>query len=127
MTFTSLAKLSSEYSSLTLEIAPVEVQVMSSLLVTSQLSPPLGAVRVTVRWVRIVKSELEVSLTVASSTSLMRTRTVEEASLGTVQAWTPSLSVEETMVLMSETKLSLEYSSLTLSTDTSPPDQSRLC
>ena len=114
MVLTSEPKLSLEYSSLTLVMAPVEDQVTSSLVETSHSSPPLGAVRVSVRWVRMVKSASETSLTSASLASLTRTRTVVEASLGTVQLKVPSSAVEELMVLTSVSKLSVEYSSLTL-------------
>ena len=114
MVFTSLSKLSLEYSSLTLEISPVELQVMSWLVVASQDSPPSGAVRVTVRSVRMAKSALETSLTSASEASLTLTRTVLDTSLGMVQLWVPSLAVEAMMVFTSLAKLSLEYSSLTL-------------
>ena len=86
MVLTSVSKLSVEYSSLTLEISPVEDQVMSWLVVASHSSAPSGAVRVTVRSVRMAKFASEVSLTVASEASLTLTRTVLDTSLGTVQA-----------------------------------------
>ncbi len=86
MVLTSEAKLSLEYSSLTLEMAPVEDQVMSWLEAASHSSPPLGSVRVTVLSVRMEKSALETSLTSASEASLTRTRTVLDTSLGMVQA-----------------------------------------
>ena len=85
MVLTSEAKSSLEYSSLTLLMSPVELHVMSWLVVASHSSAPSGAVRVRVRSVRMEKSSSEVSLTVASLASLIRTRTVLETSLGTVQ------------------------------------------
>ena len=114
MVLTSEAKLSLEYSSLTLEMAPVEDQVMSWLEAASHSSPPSGSVRVTVRSVRMEKSAFDRSLTSASLASLMRTLTVEEGSSGMVQAYVPSSGVEATMVLTSLEKPSFEYSSLTL-------------
>src|SRR5207244_5505112 len=107
----AVAKLSFEYSSLTLGIVPVAVQVIVRLDATVHCSPPLGAV--TVRAPRILKSALESSKTVESFTSVTRTRTVAEMSFGTVQANDPVFGVEAT-IKIGVVKLSFEYSSLTL-------------
>src|SRR2546425_9454667 len=80
----AVEKLSFEYSSLTLAIVPVAVQVIVRLDATVHCSPPLGAV--TVRAPRILKSASEPSETVESFTSVTRTRTVAEMLFGTVQA-----------------------------------------
>src|SRR5947199_1543343 len=87
----AVAKFSFEYSSLTLGIVPVAVQVIVRLDATVHCSPPLGAV--TVRAPRILKSALESSRTVESFTSVTRTRTVAEMSFGTVQAKDPVFGV----------------------------------
>src|SRR5207253_691920 len=107
----AVAKLSFEYSSLTLGIVPVAVQVIVRLDATVHCSPPLGAV--TVRAPRILKSALESSKTVESFTSVTRTRTVAEMSFGTVQANDPVFGVEAA-IKIGVVKLSFEYSSLTL-------------
>ena len=107
----AVAKLSFEYSSLTLGIVPVAVQVIVRLDATVHCSPPLGAV--TVRAPRILKSALESSRTVESFTSVTRTRTVAEMSFGTVQANDPVFGVEAA-IKIGVVKLSFEYSSLTL-------------
>src|SRR5437899_8803150 len=107
----AVAKLSFEYSSLTLGIVPVAVQVIVRLDATVHCSPPLGAV--TVRAPRILKSALESSKTVESFTSVIRTRTVAEMSFGTVQANDPAAGVEAA-IKIGVVKLSCEYSSLTL-------------
>ena len=107
----AVAKLSFEYSSLTLGIVPVAVQVIVRLDATVHGSPPLGAV--TVRAPRILKSALESSKTVESFTSVTRTRTVAEMSFGTVQANDPVFGVEAA-IKIGVVKLSFEYSSLTL-------------
>ena len=53
-------------------------------VVSTQLSPPSGAVRVR-PGTRMVKSASETSLTVLSVSKLTRTLTVDELSLGMVQ------------------------------------------
>ena len=113
MVLITVSKLSVEYSSLTLPRLSLELQVMSWLVASTQLSPPSGAVSVSVG-TRMVKSALEVSATDALSTELTRTRTVVDATVGTFQEKVPSSAVEALMVLMSATKLSVEYSSFTL-------------
>src|SRR5207249_5009495 len=107
----AVAKLSFEYSSLTLGIVPVAVQVIVRLDATVHCSPPLGAV--TVRAPRILKSALESSKTVESFTSVTRTRTVAEMSFGTVQANDPVFGVEAA-IKIGVVKLSFEYSIFTL-------------
>src|SRR5947207_13089920 len=87
-----VAKLSLEYSSLTLAIVPVAVQVSVRLEPTVHFSPPLGAVRA--KAPRILKPALESSKTVESFTSVTRTRTVAEMALGTVQAKGPVFGAE---------------------------------
>src|SRR5947209_6324551 len=106
-----VAKLSFEYSSLTLAIVPVAVQVIVRLEPTVHFSPPLGAV--TVKAPRILKSASEPSETVESFTSVTRTRTVAEMLFGTVQANVPVFGVEAA-TRIGVAKLSFEYSSLTL-------------
>src|SRR5437867_950584 len=110
----AVAKLSFEYSSLTLGIVPVVVQVIVRLDATVHSSPPLGAIRV--RAPRILKSALESSKTVESFTSVTRTRTVAEMLSGTVQANVPVFGAEAA-IRMGVVKLSFEYSSLTLGSD----------
>src|SRR2546426_1062597 len=90
-----VAKLSFEYSSLTLATDPVLVQVIVRLEPTVHFSPPLGAVRT--KAPRILKSAFESSKTVESFTSVTRTRTVAERSSGTVQANVPVFGVEATI------------------------------
>src|SRR5437867_383913 len=80
----AVAKLSVEYSSFTVANVPALVQVMVFAVPTPQTSPPLGAVKV--REPLIVKLAFEMSLTLVSSTSVIRTRTVAEIASGTVQA-----------------------------------------
>ena len=57
---------------------------MVRLSPTIHVSPPFGAVRVRAPW--ILKFEPELEVTVASSTFVIRTRTVAEIASGTVQA-----------------------------------------
>src|SRR5437899_10991879 len=106
----AVAKLSFEYSSLTLAIVPVAVQVIVRLDATVHCSPPLGAV--TVRAPRILKSASEPSKTVESFTSVTRTRTVAEMSFGTVQANDPVFGVEAA-IKIGVVKLPFEYYCLT--------------
>ena len=73
-----------EYSSFTLAIDPIRVQVMFRFSPTIHVSPPLGAVRVTAPW--ILKFDPELDVTLVSSTFVIRTRTVAEIASGTVQA-----------------------------------------
>src|SRR2546428_9692956 len=107
----AVAKLSFEYSSLTLAIVPVAVQVIVRLDATVHCSPPLGAV--TVRAPRILKSASEPSETVESFTSVTRTRTVAEMLFGTVQANDPVFGVEAAITI-GDVQLSFEDSTLTL-------------
>src|SRR2546422_616813 len=90
-----VAKLSFEYSSLTLAIVPVAVQVIVRLEPTVHFSPPLGAV--TARAPRILKFVFEVRKASALLTSLTRTRTVAEMVSGTVQPNVPVFGVEATI------------------------------
>src|SRR5207244_8025175 len=83
----AVAKLSFEYSSLTLAIVPVAVQVIVRLDATVHCSPPLGAV--TVRAPRILKSASEPSKTVESFTSVTRARSVAEGWFVTVTGNAP--------------------------------------
>src|SRR2546429_161368 len=87
-----VAKLSFEYSSFTLGIVPVVVQVIVRLSPTVQTSPPLGAVRA--RAPRILKFEFEEPKALRLLTSLTRTRTVAEMVSGTVHANVPVFGVE---------------------------------
>src|SRR2546425_330460 len=111
-----VAKLSTEYSSFALATVPSVVQVIVRSSFVIQRSPPFGAV--TVKPARIAKFASETSATALLFTSLTRILTVEEIASGTVQAKLPptllTLGVEAVITLISATKLSLEYSSLTL-------------
>src|SRR3990172_4655859 len=80
----AVAKLSVEYSSLTVANVPLLVQVTLRMEPTVQVSPPLGAVRVSEPLT--VKLASEVSLTVASLTSEIRTRRLVPIASGIVQA-----------------------------------------
>src|SRR5438034_269344 len=80
----AVAKLSVEYSSLTVANVPALVQVMLFEAPTAQTSPPLGAV--TVREPLIAKLPSEVSLTVASLASVTRTLTDADVESGIGQA-----------------------------------------
>src|SRR2546430_12161847 len=71
-----------EYSSLTLTIVPVFVQVMFWLEPATQISPVFGEVRVSEPL--IAKAALESSVTVASAFRVIRTFTVVEIASGTV-------------------------------------------
>ncbi len=73
-----------EYSISTLAMAPVYVQVIVCVVPSSQLSPPLGAVMVTVRSSAMVNTASLVS-TVGPAVSLILTRQLPEGELGTVQ------------------------------------------
>src|SRR5437870_11712885 len=90
-----VAKLSFEYSSLTLGIVPVVVQVIVRLAPTVQTSPPFGAV--TPKAPRILKFVFEARKASELLTSLTRTRTVAEMLSGTVQENVPVLGVEATI------------------------------
>src|SRR5437016_745356 len=108
----AVAKLSFEYSSLTLGIVPVVVQVIVRLSPTVQTSPPFGAVRV--KAPRILKFVFEVAKASELLTSLTLTRTVVEMLFGTVQENVPVLGVEAAMTTVSLKVPFLEYSSFTL-------------
>ena len=84
MTTASLKVPFGEYSSFTLAIVPVFVQVMFRFSPTVQASPPTGAV--SAREPLIVKLALESSKTVASPVSVTRTRTAVPIASGTVHA-----------------------------------------
>ena len=103
-----------EYSSFTLATEPVLVQVIVRGVLTSQASPPLGAV--SVRPPMILKAALESSKTETSEVSVTRTLTVAEMSLGIVQAKLPVFGVEAAM-RTAVAKLSFEYWSFTLAID----------
>src|SRR2546425_1193600 len=107
----AVAKLSMEYSSLTLGTEPVFVHVIDCVVPTAQTSPPLGAVRM--KPPRMVKLAAEAPKTVTSAVFVTRTLTVVEASSGTVQAKLPVLATEAA-ISVALAKLSLEYSSFTL-------------
>src|SRR5437899_10023842 len=92
MTTASLKVPFAEYSSFTNWIEPVLVQVMVWGEPTIHVSPPLGAVTVRAPW--ILKLDPELDVTLASSTLVIRTRTVAEMSSGTVQAKVPVFEVE---------------------------------
>src|SRR3989442_6257229 len=77
-------------------------------------SPPFGAVRVKPPWILNVASES--SKTETSEASVTRTLTVDEMSLGTVQAKVPVFGVEA-VIMTTEAKLSFEYWSLTFAID----------
>src|SRR5437870_6005540 len=85
MTTVSLKVPFLEYSSFTLAIEPVFVQVMFWTVLTPHFSPPLGAV--TVREPTILKFASEVSTTVTSAVLVTRTLTVELILSGTVHAY----------------------------------------
>src|SRR2546428_12841706 len=93
----AVAKLSFEYSSLTLAIVPVAVQVIVRLDATVHCSPPLGAV--TVKAARILKAASDASETVESLASVIRTLTVVEMSSGTVQANVPAVGGEAAVMI----------------------------
>src|SRR5437667_4109343 len=87
-----VVQLSFEYSSLTLGIVPVVVQVIVRLAPTVQTSPPFGAV--TPKAPRILKFVFEARKASELLTSLTRTRTVAEMLFGTVQPNVPVFGVE---------------------------------
>ena len=104
-----------EYSSFTLAIEPLIVQVMVLRLPTSQFSEPLGAVRV--RAPTILKLASDLSVTDASPVSVTRTLIVEEMALGIVQAKVPDAPGVEAIIVVfcsSSLKPFEEYSSFTL-------------
>src|SRR2546430_16168203 len=109
-----VVKLSFEYSSLTLGIVPVVVQVIVRLSPTVQTSPPFGAVRV--KAPRILKFVFEVAKASELLTSLTLTRTVVEMLFGTVQPNVPVFGVEATITFGYVLPPSVEYSSFTLGT-----------
>src|SRR5206468_1437026 len=113
----AVAKLSVEYSSLTLGTDPVVVQVIWRVEPTTHSSAPLGAERMNPP--RILKFALETPKTVASAVLVTRTFTVVETSSGMVQAKLPVL-LTEAASSVAVAKLSLEYSILTLGIV--PPD-----
>src|SRR5437867_2920990 len=112
MTTASLKVPFLEYSSFTLAIEPVLVQVMVWAVPTPHFSPPLGAV--TVREPTILKFASEVSATVASAVLVTRTLTVELILSGTVHAYVPAAASVDAVISEAVTKLSVEYSSLTV-------------
>src|SRR5207249_2583806 len=119
-----VVKLSFEYSSLTLGIVPVVVQVIVRLSPTVQTSPPFGAVRV--KAPRILKFVFEVAKASELLTSLTRTRTVVEMLFGTVQPNVPVFGVEAMITFGYVLPPSVEYSSFTLGT-VPPVVQAMLC
>ena len=112
MTTASLKVPFLEYSSFTLAIEPVLVQVMVWAVPTPHFSPPLGAV--TVREPTILKFASEVSATVASAVLVTRTLTVELILSGTVHAYVPAAASVDAVITEAVAKLSVEYSSLTV-------------
>src|SRR2546422_459119 len=119
-----VVKLSFEYSSLTLGIVPVVVQVIVRLCPTVQTSPPFGAVRP--KAPRILKFVFEVAKASELLTSLTRTRTVAEMLSGTVQDDVPVFGVEAMITFGYVLPPSVEYSSFTLGT-VPPVVQAMLC
>src|SRR5438876_12069271 len=113
MTTASLRVRVLEYSSFTLGIEPVLVQVMVWAVPTPHFSPPLGAV--TVREPTILKFASEVSATVASAVLVTRTLTVELILSGTVHAYVPAAASVDAVISEAETELSVDDSSLTVS------------
>jgi hypothetical protein len=103
-------------SSRTSGIVPVVVQVMLRLSPTGQTEVEVGAVRVTPAL--ILKGLSETSLAEASVASLTRTFTLLEPTSATRHGYVPELPYEFsiTTVLAGSWKLSVEYSSFTLST-----------
>src|SRR5947199_5851410 len=112
MTTVSLKVPFLEYSSFTLAIEPVFVQVMFWTVLTPHFSPPLGAV--TVKEPTILKFASEVSTTVTSAVLVTRTLTVELILSGTVHAYVPAAASVDAVISEAVTKLSVEYSSLTV-------------
>src|SRR5438093_13411376 len=112
MTTVSLKVPFLEYSSFTLAIEPVFVQVMFWTVLTPHFSPPLGAV--TVREPTILKFASDVSVTVASAVLVTRTLTVELILSGTVHAYVPAAASVDAVITEAVAKLSVEYSSLTV-------------
>src|SRR5881398_2051124 len=96
------------YSSFTLQIESVFVQVMYWSVVTPHFSPPLGAV--TVREPTILKFASEVSTTVTSAVLVTRTLTVELILSGTVHAYVPAAASVDAVISEAVAKLSVEYS-----------------
>src|SRR5438876_2089607 len=109
MTTASLRVRVLEYSSFTLGIEPVLVQVMVWAVPTPHFSPPLGAV--TVREPTILKFASEVSATVASAVLVTRTLTVELILSGTVHAYVPAAASVDAVITEAVAKLSVEYRS----------------
>src|SRR2546422_845927 len=112
MTTVSLKVPFLEYSSFTLAIEPVFVQVMFWTVLTPHFSPPLGAV--TVREPTILKFASEVSTTVTSAVLVTRTLTVELMLSGTVHAYVPAAASVDAVISEAVAKLSVEYSSFTV-------------
>src|SRR5437870_13308462 len=112
MTTVSLKGPSLGYSSFTLAIEPVFVQVMFWTVLPPPSSPPLGAV--TVREPTILKFASEVSTTVTSAVLVTRTLTVELMLSGTVHAYVPAAASVDAVISEAVAKLSVEYSSLTV-------------
>src|SRR6058998_661729 len=112
MTTVSLKVPFLEYSSFTLAIEPVFVQVMFWTVLTPLFSPPLGAV--TVREPTILKFASEVSTTVTSAVLVTRTLTVELMLSGTVHAYVPAAASVDAVISEAVAKLSVEYSSFTV-------------
>src|SRR3989441_11975231 len=100
-----------EYSSFTLATEPLLVHVIVRGVLTSQASPPLGAVRTKPPWISNVAAGS--SKTETSEASVTRTLTAEDMSFETVQAKLPVFGVEAAM-RTAVAKLSLEYWSFTL-------------
>src|SRR2546425_13265803 len=104
MTTASLKVPFLEYSSFTLAIEPVLVQVMVWAVPTPHFSPPLGAV--TVREPTILKFASDVSVTVASAVLVTRTLTVELILSGTVHAHVPAAASVDAVITEAVAKLS---------------------
>src|SRR5712691_8778425 len=112
MTTASLKVPFLEYSSFTLAIEPVFVEVMFWTVLTPHFSPPLGAV--TVREPAILKFASEVSTTVASALLVTRTLTVELILSGTVHAYVPAAASVDAVIRETVVKSFMEYSSFTV-------------
>src|SRR2546429_3454249 len=119
-----VAKLSFEYSSFTLGIVPVVVQVIVRLPPTVQTSPPFGAV--TPKAPRILKFVFEARQASELLTSLTGTRTVAEMLSGRVEENVRVFGVEATITFGYVLPPSVEYSSFTLGT-VPPVVQAMLC
>src|SRR5256885_687540 len=79
---------------------------------TTHVSPPLGAVRA--RAPRILKFAGDVEVTAVSLLRVILTLTVVEIASGTVQAKLPPAAGVEPVIKIGVTKLSVEYSRLTV-------------